>query len=37
MCYDTLNGLPPKQKEETPVVVEEAAAETPHDNETTGE
>ncbi len=25
MCYDTLNGLPPKQAEETPVVEESSA------------
>ena len=38
MCYDTLNGLPPKEKEEAPVaVVEETTVAAPCNNETTGE
>jgi len=37
MCYDTLNGLPPKQQEEAPAVVEETTVAAPCNNETTGE
>jgi len=36
MCYDTLNGLPPKQ-EEAPAVVEETTVAATCNNETTGE
>jgi hypothetical protein len=35
MCFDTLNGLPPKQAEE--IAQEEAAPAAPCNNETTGE